>query len=76
MELSRAVRNGDVVTIRGGKVIRCGGKATLCGVWENGSERRTLTLEGERVLTHIPRGIVVSGPISAYTTPHLGKKEK
>jgi len=62
--LSRAVGEGTVVTKHGNKLIRCGRGREAMGVWTNGRQNTIITLEGERIISDVPAGVVTWGPAS------------
>ena len=61
MEVSKWVKEGDIVAFRSGKVIRCGGNAKAEGAWVEGRRQEIRTLEGKRVVVESPRGVLISG---------------
>lgn len=62
-KLSKAVKDGELVSLRGDKFIRCSRFATPRGVYTKGLFRKTLTLNGDVVTTEAPSGIAVYGEI-------------
>ena len=60
-KLSKKVEQGTIVALRGDKFIRCGRSLHPFGVWENGHNRITVTLDGERISTPQPTGVVTYG---------------
>ena len=57
---SRNVCDGDAVSIRGDKLIRCGRRAKFLGVFMYREARHTLTAQGCVPSVH-PEGVVVHG---------------
>lgn len=63
-KLSKAVRNGIAVTLRGDKFIRCSNPKKVAGVYSSGEQRRTIILEtGEKGSSRHPAGVVTFGNI-------------
>ena len=60
--LSKAVREGTLVTKHGSKLIRLGRNRKPMGVWTNGGRRTTITLGEERIVTDLPMGVITWGP--------------
>ena len=52
---------GTVLSRRGNKLTICGKGMRPFGVWEEGHNKVTITLEEERIITPQPRGIVIHG---------------
>jgi len=69
---SRTVGQGDVVALRGKRLVRCGRRLKPIGVWEDGHDRVTLTLDEERIVTPQPMGVVRRGVIDVK----VSKEEK
>ncbi len=61
-ELSRSVVPGDLVSLRGEKFIRCGGRARPEGVYVAAATRRIILLSGEKVTHKSPEGVICYGP--------------
>jgi hypothetical protein len=59
--VSKSVKEGMAVTIRGDKVIVCSKLSHMQGIWTNGFIRHTITPHGIRIST-CPAGIVCYGP--------------
>lgn len=59
--LSKKVRHGSLVKLRGNKFVLCGKNGKPSGVYQFGSTRTTITLDGERIVTRFPTGIVTQG---------------
>ena len=72
---SRMVGQGSVVVLRGNRIQRCGKGQKPFGVWEDGHNRVTITLQGERVITPQPMGIVKYGVIGVKVAK-TDKEEK
>lgn len=62
MELSKTVTEGTIVTKHGKKLIRCGHGRKPMGVWTYGGRRATVRLDGEKVITDMPAGVITWGP--------------
>ena len=60
--LSKRVREHDLVSKRGTKLIRCGANRKPMGVFTNGERRVTITLDGKKVITDMPAGVITWGP--------------
>lgn len=69
LTVSKSVREGMPVMIRGNKVIRYTGKqGRMVGIWSRGFSRTTIMLDGVWVSTEAPCGIVVSGEVNVVAT--------
>lgn len=60
-KLSRNVRSGDVVSLRGDKFIRCSSRSKIAGVWNDGCVVKMLTLNGENKYINMPSGVQYFG---------------
>jgi hypothetical protein len=61
MLLSKNVKEGSLVSLRGNKYILASNKSKLRGAYTKGDYRKSLTLDGEIVESKRPEGIVVYG---------------
>ena len=68
-KLSKAVKSGQIVSLRGDKFIRCSRLAKPAGGYTNGLYRKTLLLSGETVETIVPSGMVVWGEFQILPVP-------
>ena len=71
--LSKTIEEGVAVTPYGRKLIRCGRNRKPMGVWTNGGRRVTKTLEGERIVTELPAGVITWGPAIIKVTATQGE---
>ena len=60
-KLSKAVKHGDLVSKRGGKLIRLGRRAKILGVWTGPTEKVWMTLDGKMTTRTEPAGVQVYG---------------
>ena len=64
LNISSYVSQGSLVTRqRNNRIIRCGRKQRPYGIWEDGHDRVTITVNDERIITPQPRGIVRRGVV-------------
>lgn len=60
--ISKNVRDGTVVRLRGDKFIVCSGRYKAFGVYQAASQRVLLTLSGEVKTVMTPAGVQTYGP--------------
>jgi hypothetical protein len=60
---SRKVSSGTLVRIRGSKIIVCNDIKKAAGVYTERIERKIIRMDGERITSVIPRGIITWGPV-------------
>lgn len=60
--LSKQVRAGDIVAMRGSKVIRCGRRNRPMGVYQQEQQVNILSLDHISHLVTLPTGVVCYGP--------------
>jgi len=58
---SKAVKSGDIVSLRGDKYIRCGGRRNAVGVYLTGERKVIRKFDNEVVAVDIPEGILIRG---------------
>jgi hypothetical protein len=61
LKLSRNVKQGDVVSVRGGKYIRCSRLSQPVGVWRNSETIKLRDMNGDLISVNIPAGAQVYG---------------
>lgn len=61
LSVSSKVEDGNIVTMRNGKIIRCGRKMKPCGVFTKGYKPRVLTLDCKFYDAVVPSGIIIHG---------------
>ncbi len=61
--LSKSLEGQELVALRGNKFIKAHKFSKPVGVFTRGGERHTLTLDGEKIVTQLPFGIVTFGPV-------------
>lgn len=76
LSISKAVHDGDVVTLREYKIIRCSQPERMRGAYQSGYEQTLLTLDGKRTQITIPSGIVTWGPILLRSAQPRGNPAK
>jgi len=70
---SKSVISGDVVTLRGNKYIRCGGRLRPSGVWQDYQEITIKTLDGESNIYCLPAGVQTKGIVTVVISPRCAQ---
>ena len=73
---SSTVGQGDLVALRGKRLVLCGRRLKPFGVLEDGHNRITITLYEERIITPQPTGVVRHGTMEVKAGRQDGSSRK
>jgi len=60
-KLSKALKNGDIVTLHGRKFIKCSGKRRIMGIYQAPDRKHYILLNGGEKVVDTPEGIQTFG---------------
>lgn len=61
LKVSKNVLPGHVVSVRGGKLVKCGRRAKPVGVYQQATMQKVHLLDGQIATVNMPSGIVFYG---------------
>jgi hypothetical protein len=61
--VSKTVRDGSLVRLHGNKIVLCSKIKEATGIYTKGDFRTTITMDGVKVTTTRPEGIVIHGQV-------------